>query len=193
MIQDFNEFKKRGISYSGDTVKIFDIDDTLLISKAKVEVTDTETGDMFELTPEEYNTYVKKCTHEVDYNQFCSLEIMKAGKLIDKYFNILMKEYNKGTAIGFITARNDRELIYNWIREAAGIRIDMDLIYAVNDLVHGFSGSIAQKKKQAFKEFIDKGFIDFEFFDDDKENIKLIKQVVKEYPNLKIKVVHAKK
>ena len=42
------------------------------------------------------------------------------------------------------------------------------------------------------KEFIDKGFIDFEFYDDDKQNIKLIKQVAKEYPSLKIKAHLAK-
>jgi hypothetical protein len=89
--------------YTTDKILIFDIDDTIAITAAKIIVTNSKTGETFELTPEEFNHYEKHKNHIVNFEQFKSLEIMKAGKLIDKYFNILKTNYKKGIAIGIIT------------------------------------------------------------------------------------------
>ena len=40
---------------------------------------------------------------------------------------------------------------------------------------------IAKRKQQAFVEFINMGFKNFKFFDDDPENLKLAKELEKEY------------
>lgn len=163
--------------YTTDKILIFDIDDTIAITPAKIIVTDSKTGEHFELTPEEFNDYEKNPKHIVNFDQFRSLEIMKAGRLIDKYFNILKQNYNKGIAIGIITARDDQNMIYEWLRYHVGFHIDKKLIWAVNDPVHGLTGNIQQRKQEAMKWFIDQGYTDITFFDDDKNNIKLIKQL----------------
>jgi hypothetical protein len=179
--------------YTHDKILIFDIDDTIAISSAKIIVTDSKTGEKFELTPEEFNSYEKNPSHVLDFDQFKSLEIMKAGKLIDKYFSILKKNYKKGIAIGIITARDDQDMIYEWLRYHVGFHIDKHLIWAVNDPVHGLTGNIQERKKSAMRYFIERGYTDITFFDDDKHNIKLIKQLDKEIDTVKITTHLAKK
>ena len=99
-----------------DKILIFDLDDTIVVSAAKIIVYDKKKGERYELTPEEFNDYEKSPNHVLDFEQFKSLEIMKAGKMIDKYFNVLKKNYKKGIAIGVITARDDQNMIYEWLR-----------------------------------------------------------------------------
>lgn len=178
--------------YSKSKIFIFDIDDTLVISNAKIIVTDMDTGESFSLTPEDFNSYQRNHRHVLNFDEFKSLEILKAGKLIEKYLKVLEDNYKKDNAIGVITARDDREMIYTWLKEHVGFHVDKKLIFAVNDPVHGFEGKIADRKKQAFEEFINMGYISLTFFDDDRENIKIIRKVAKEHPELKIKAIRAK-
>ncbi len=164
-------------AYTTDKILIFDIDDCIIVTPAKIIVTDTVTGKTYELTPEEFNEYEKQQHHIIDFNQFRCLEIMKAGQLIDKYFNILKNNYHDGIAIGIITARDNREMIYEWFKYHLGIHIDKKLIWAVNDPIHNLTGTIQQRKQAAMRWFINKGYTDITFFDDDRNNIKLIKQL----------------
>ena len=96
-------------------------------------------------------------------------------------------------AVGIVTARDDREMIFRWLREHLGLRIDKDLVFAVNDPVHGYVGSIADKKKQAFEEIISMGYRDIQFYDDDQANIKLVKSLEREHPGVEIMAVRANK
>ena len=178
--------------YSKEKIFLFDIDDTIVITDAKIIVTDSTTGETFSLSPEDFNSYQANDKHVLDFDEFKSLEILKAGKLIEKYLSVLEVNYNKGNAIGVITARDDQDLIFTWLKEHVGFHVDKKLIFAVNDPIHGFEGNLPNKKKQAFTEFINMGYVNLTFFDDDRENIKIIKKVAKENPDLKIKAVRAK-
>jgi hypothetical protein len=182
-----------GKPYHGRKIAVFDLDDTIVVSKAKIKVCDANTGECFELTPEEFNEYQRQPGHQLDFSQFKSLEIMKAGKLIDYYLKILKDAYRSKVAVGIVTARDDREMIFRWLREHLGLRIDKDLVFAVNDPVHGYRGSIADKKKQAFEEIIGMGYRDIQFYDDDKANILLVKSLEKEHPRVEIMAVRANK
>lgn len=117
---------------------------------------------------------------------------MKAGQLIEYYLKIFKEAYKMKIAVGIVTARDDREMIYKWLREHVGYRIDKDLIFAVNDPVHKFKGSISDKKKAAFTELIEMGYNDFQFFDDDDANLRLVKSLEKEH-DVKIAVHKANK
>ena len=186
-------YKRPGKPYHGRKIAVFDLDDTIVVSKAKIKVCDHNTGDCFELTPEEYNEYEKAPSHKLDFSQFKDLEIMKAGKLIDYYLKILKTAYKSKVAVGIVTARDDKEMIFRWLSEHLGIRIDKSLIFAVNDPVHGYRGSIADRKKLAFEEIIDMGYTDIQFYDDDRANIKLVKSLEKEHPGVEIMAVRANK
>jgi hypothetical protein len=166
--------------FSKDKILIFDLDDTLVISAAKIKVCDTSTNKCFELTPEEFNSYQRSPKHLLNFDDFKSLEVMKAGKLIQKYLDILSKNYRAGNAIGIISARDDEQMIYTWMKEHVGFHIHPELIWCINDPHRGLTGSIAERKKQAMRWFIEQGFTDISFFDDDKNNIKLIDQLANE-------------
>jgi hypothetical protein len=179
--------------FSATSISIFDLDDTIVITDAKIKVCNIVTGDCHELTPEEFNEYEKHPDHELDFDDFKSLEIMKAGKLIHYYLKILADAYKVKRAVGIVTARDDREMIYKWMKEHVGFHITRDLIYAVNDPIHGFTGSVAQKKQQAFREIIEMGYNKIQFFDDDQANLNLVNDLKKEYPEIQLSTYKADK
>jgi hypothetical protein len=78
------------------------------------------------------------------------------------------------------------------MKEHVGFRIDKDLIYAVNDPIHHFKGSISERKKEAFVELAKQGFHNFQFFDDDQNNLDLVKTLETEY-YIKISTIKANK
>tara|TARA_R100001230_G_C5599609_1_gene113855 strand:- start:164 stop:748 length:585 start_codon:yes stop_codon:yes gene_type:complete len=180
--------------YKYGKILVFDLDDTIIVSAARIWVKDRLTGEEFSLTPEEFNTFQKKPNQILSFDEFQSLEIMKAGKLINYYFKILKEAYRHKIAIGIVTARDDHRMIYRWLKEHLKTPIDGDLIFAVNDNKHHrFKGDIAERKKQAFREIIEQGFDDLQFYDDDAENLRLVKSLEKEYPNIQISTIRARK
>ena len=68
-----------------------------------------------------------------------------------------------------------------------GVDVNPDFIFAINDPNLGFTGSTAQKKKDAFMKFVQMGFRNFQFFDDDKENIRIANSLNKDLPEVKMK------
>ena len=192
-IKGYTDFLNEKKPYHASKIIVFDLDDTLVITDAKIKVYDRNSGESYSMTPEEFNDYERQPHHEVDFGDFKSLEIMKAGKLIEYYLKIFKDAYRMKLAVGIVTARDDREMIYKWLREHVGYRIDKDLIFAVNDPVHGFKGDISDRKKAAFRELIDMGYVDLQFYDDDKKNLKLVKSLEKEYADVKIYTIKAQK
>jgi hypothetical protein len=174
-----------------ESITIFDVDDTLVVTKSKIKVTDTNTGKTFELTPAEFNEFEKHEHHDMDFSDFKNLDILKAGRIIDKIFNILKETMDKGRRVGIITARDDRNLIYQFLLHH-GVVVNPQYIFAINDPALGFQGKVSDKKKEAFIEFIKMGFRDFIFYDDDMENIKIANSLDKEIEGIRIKTKRVK-
>lgn len=194
MFKTYEQFLvEKSRPFSQTAITVFDLDDTLVITDAKIKVCNIVTGDCHELTPEEFNEYEANPNHELNFDDFKSLEIMKAGDLIHYYLKILADAYKMKRAVGIVTARDSQEMIYTWLKDHVGFHIAKDLIYAINDPVHGLSGSIAQKKQQAFREYIEMGYRKIQFFDDDNANLKLVKDLQEEYPDVEISVYKADK
>ncbi len=177
----FENYKKWG-----KDITVFDVDDTLIITKSKIKVFNPTTGFSIDLTPQEFNTFKIKPHDKFNFNDFRDLEILKAGKIIDWVFNILKRTIAKGKAVGIITARDNSKLIYDFLLYN-GVDINPDFIFAINDPSLGFTGSTAQKKKEAFMKFVKMGFRNFKFFDDDKENIKIANSLNKDLRGVKMK------
>jgi hypothetical protein len=105
---------------------------------------------------------------------------MKAGRMIQTQLDILEKNYKRGNAIGVITARDDQDMVYTWLKEHVGFHVKREFIWAINDPKMRLNGTIAEKKKEAMRWFIEQGYVDITFFDDDVNNINLIKELAKE-------------
>ena len=192
-IKEYNEFINEAKPYHRSKIIVFDLDDTLVITDAKIKVCDRTNGECFSLTPEKFNEYEKQPHHDLDFDDFKSLEVMKAGKLIEYYLKIFKEAYRMKLAVGIVTARDEREMIYQWLKDHVGFRIDKDLIFAVNDPIHGYKGNISDRKKAAFRDLIDMGYTDLQFYDDDTANLKLVKSLETEYDNVSISTIKANK
>jgi hypothetical protein len=175
LVKRYNEFIKE--RWSGDSITVFDIDDTLIFTSAKIKVHDPETGKYYELTPKEFNDYKKEPSHKLDFSDFKSLDILKAGKIIDWVMKILKDTIKNERAVGIITARDDKQLVIDFLKHN-GVDVNPNFIFAINDPESEFkTGTIADKKQQAFKKFIEMGFKNFKFYDDDEENLRLAKEL----------------
>ena len=144
-------------------ITVFDLDDTLIITKSKIRVTNPKTGFAIELTPQQFNEFERREHDEMDFSDFKNLEILKAGRIIEWVFNILKRTVSKGDPVGIITARDDAKLVYDFLSYHK-VRIDPSYIFAINDPNSGFTGNIAEKKKQAFIKLVELGFRRFTFF-----------------------------
>lgn len=174
-----------------DAITIFDVDDTLTVTKSKIKVYDKKTKKSFDLTPAQFNEFEKSDSQEMDFSDFSDLEILKAGKIIEGVFNELKRTMESGRRVGIITARDDGDLIYKFL-QYHNVIVNPNYIFAINDPKLPFKGSVAEKKKQAFYELIRMGFKDFIFYDDDLENIKLANSITKEIQGVQIKTKHVK-
>ena len=77
-----------------NAITIFDVDDTLVVTRSKIKVHNPKTGFFKELTPQEFNTFKKRPNDKIDFSDFRDLDILKAGKIIEWVFSIF-KNYPK--------------------------------------------------------------------------------------------------
>lgn len=172
-----------------DKLIVFDLDDTLVKTEAKVKILHKKTKEVIkELTPEEFNKLVLKKNHILDFKDFDSSVLLRQGTIIHEIFEILKKSYNKKIPVAIVTARSSSELVRDFFLEN-GIDIHPELVIAINDPQYKYKGSIAQRKGQAIKDLIDFGFKDLTFFDDNEDNLKLAKEATG-YKNAKVHTIH---
>lgn len=156
---------------------IFDLDDTLVKTDAKVRILHAKTHEVLkELTPEQFNNFVKKKHHVLDYEDFDSPDLLRRGNIIKEIFEILRTSYEKKIPVAILTARSDSELVRNFLLEN-GIDIHPDLVIAINDPQFGYKGTIAERKKKAIEDLVDSGYKELVFFDDNEDNLKLANSV----------------
>ena len=167
------------------SITIFDVDDTLVVTKSKIKVHNPKTGFSTELTPQEFNTFQQRAHDKMDFSDFQNPNILKGGLIIEWVFDILKRTISKGQPVGIITARDSADLIYDFLSHH-GVHIDPSYIFAINDPQLGFTGSTAEKKKEAFMKFVSMGFRNFKFFDDDKENVNIAKKLAKENKDIRM-------
>jgi len=147
---------------------MFDLDDTLIISDAKIKVLDPKTQKIIaELTPAEFNFFKPSKKAVLSFEDFESADVLRKSEFIQHVYEKLKKYYRSGVHVSNFFLEN-------------GINIHPDLVIAVNDPKFGFTGNIAQRKKQAILSLIEHGYRDFIFFDDNDENLQLAKETEKE-------------
>jgi FMN phosphatase YigB (HAD superfamily) len=162
---------------TGNKLVIFDLDDTLVTTDAKIKIVDRHTGKIVkEMTPQEFNSFESNSRrHILNFEDFLSPEILRQGKFIHEIFNKLKAYYKSGIPVSIVTARSSSDLVRNFFLEQ-GIDIHPQLVIAVNDPQYKYEGNIAAKKLQAIQDLIDFGFKKLTFFDDSEDNLRLAKE-----------------
>jgi hypothetical protein len=167
---------------------IFDIDETMFKTKAKVKV--IKNGETIKsLTNQEFNKYKLKPGEKFDFGEFRSAEVFyktstPIGKMIGKVKAILKNATKRGSRVIIVTARpnfDNRDLFLKTFREQG---IDIDKIYIERAGNLG-SGPAADNKKIIFKKYLDQNiYARMRLFDDDMKNLKMFLGLKKEYPDV---------
>ena len=170
-------------------LSIFDIDETLFHTKAKVQV--LKDGKINKiLDNQQFNSYKLKNGESFDYGQFKSAKIFKEtstpiAKVIKRAKRIIHFATRKGSKVIIVTARQDMDdkKLFKEAFKAQGI--DIGRVYVER------AGNIGKKTASAnkvviFKKYLDTGrYARVRLFDDDKNNLKAFMSLQKNYANVK--------
>ena len=185
-MKKFNEFLAEK---AGKGLTIFDIDDTMFVSKAKVRVQNTNTGKIKELTPQEYNNY-KLGNNEVwDYGEFKSAKLFyktatPIARMIEKAKAIIKNATARGSKVIIVTARADMDNKDLFIKTFEAHGIPMKNVYVERAGNVGGKNSAANKTV-VFKKYLDTNkYARVRLFDDHMDNLKALLDLKKEYPNV---------
>lgn len=177
------------MNFKGELL-IFDLDDTLVKTEAKIRVFCRYKGDlMFSLTPSEFNNFtLDPMSQNLDFSDFECPKILSECTFIYKVFKKMEESYRRGIPVAILTARSSNLMIRNFFLDI-GMDIHPNLVIAINDKSNGYIGSISEMKKQAINDIIDMGFSRITFFDDNLENLISAKEVEKTR-KVNIKTIH---
>lgn len=184
-MQNFRQFitESKGLT-------IFDVDDTLFVSKARVKV---KTGRKVVklLNPQDFNNYKLAKGEKFDYGEFKDAKLFyqtatPIGKMIAKAKAIIKNATAKGSKVIIVTARanmDDKKLFLKTFEKHG---IPMDNVYV--ERAGNMSGKKSAAAKQIiFKKYLDTGAYDrIRLFDDHEENLKALLDLERQFPNVEM-------
>ena len=181
--------KKRFKEFIGSgTLTIFDIDETLFHTKAKVAV--VKDGKVIKLLDnQEFNTYKLKPDEEFDFKEFRSAEVFRKTsspivRMVEKAKAIVKAKSNPHSKAIIVTARadfDDKEMFLQTFRDH-GLPIDSMHVERSGNL--GIS-SPAEAKKVVFRKYLNtRNYIKTRLYDDAMTNLKAFLELKSEYPGI---------
>ena len=170
-------------------LSVWDIDETLFQTKAKVHV--MKNGKRIKsLSNKEYNTYKLAKGETYDFSEFKNAEIfaktsVPIERAIDKAAKTLRAYSNQpNSKVIVLTARSDFDDPHTFLNtfEKHGLNMRNVHVHRAGNL-----GMAAAEAKRVFiKQYLDTGkFKTVSLFDDDKRNLDVFLMLKKEYPDVK--------
>lgn len=170
------------------TLTIFDIDETLFHTKAKIKVMKDGKA-VRELDNQQFNTYELKDGESFDFGQFRSAKIFKETsvpvvRMIEKAKAIVKAKNNPHSRAIVCTARadfDDKDMFLQTFREH-GLPIDQMHVERAGNL--GLNSS-ADNKKVVFRKYLNTGnYAKIRLYDDAMSNLRALLDLQKEYPSV---------
>ena len=164
---------------------IFDIDETLFHTKAKVQV--FKEGKVVKiLDNQKYNSYQLRKGESFDYGQFKSAKIFKEtstpiAKVIKRAKRIIHFATRKGSKVIIVTARQDMDdkKLFKEAFKAQGIDIGRVYVERAGNIG---KGTASENKVVIFRRYLDTGrYARIRLFDDDKNNLNAFLSLKKQY------------
>ena len=194
--QDIQDFLKRvnlaeQTSYSGAALTVFDIDETLFHTKAKVLVV-KDNKIIKELTNQEFNNYELGPGESFDFQQFRDAKFFNATSVpVEKMWRKAKSTLDTigrrpGSKVIIVTARSDfddRETFLDTFRKH-GLDIDKIHVHRAGNL----NLPSGEAKKIIIGQYLATGEFDMvRLFDDAEVNLKSFLSLKQEYPDIKFK------
>ncbi|MDB5051137.1 MAG: hypothetical protein JWO30_4208 [Fibrobacteres bacterium] len=190
------------------SIHLFDLDDTLIRTEARVLVRDAQGGLLRALAPSEFTVYQAAEGEVFDFREFSDLGVLSRGIIVKYTKTIIDTILKHGThsEFGILTARADKKLhapfLIRLFRSIFGVRLSNELIFAVSD--RRFSGykdrggmagsapfsslSVSQRKAMVIaQDLVGRGFNDISFYDDSRENLESFKVMREAFPHVTYK------
>jgi len=149
---------------------VFDFDDTLAFTDAKVRVVDSFDFHVATLTPQEFNSVKLKDGQRFDFSDFNKSSFILNGKPT-KLIDLARDVFSEGHSVFILTARND--CVASAIAEFLALH---NVVAKQIHCVGGWSLDIAKAKRKVLLSIIE-NFDKVWFFDDDARNIELAKEL----------------
>ena len=180
----------------GKGLTIFDIDETMFITRAKVHV--VKNGKVIKkLDNQEFNTYKKKPGEDYDFGEFKNAEVFNRtstpiARMINKVKVILKNATRAGSKVIIVTARPNFDNKKTFLDTFRKQGIDIDKIYVERAGNLG-SGPAADNKRVIFKKYLNqKIYKRIRLFDDARSNLKVFLSLQKDYPDVSFEAFLAK-
>jgi len=179
------------------TLHVFDVDDTLVHSNAKVHVKDGNGKTVKKLTTSEYNNHKLSDGHHYDYSEFKSADVFRHSRPIKKMIRTInatqgTTSKNPNNKVVINTARADfdnKDKLLNTLSHH-GIK-NIEKIH-----VHR-AGNIPGKEKPANKKLVfirqhlaKHPYSHVRMYDDSHENLRAFLGLRNEYPNTRFHAYH---
>jgi hypothetical protein len=174
------------------SLTVFDIDDTLFHTTAKIGVVDNQGNKAKELSNSEFNTYSWKEGERPDFSEFTNAdkfnrESVPIPAMVNKMIGILGNVHkNPKSKVIIITARSDFDDKEKFLDTFRKYGINIDLVYierAGNLKIPNLN--IADKKAVIIRKYLDTEQFDVaRLYDDAQSNIDAFLQLEKEYPSV---------
>lgn len=173
---------------------IFDIDDTLMHTTAKIKVINANGQVVRELTNQEFNNYQLQPGEEFDFGEFRSAEKFRQESkpiepMIKKLKNILQHAGN--AKVIMLTARSDFDNKHTFLQTFMDLGIDMSRVH-----VHR-AGNLPGNEPPAYKKAVwvreylnTKKYKHVRLYDDSMSNLRVFKDLKQEYPTVDFRAVY---
>ena len=194
--------KKQLIQYiveaaEGRGLTIFDIDETLFRTKAKIQI--KRDGKVVgSLNNVEYNNYILKPGEEFDYGQFKSAKVFAKtstpiAKMINKAKVIIKNAVKAGSKVIVVTARGDMDDKKLFVDTFKAQGLDMKNVYIERAGNIGLDNA-AKNKEVVFKKYLDTGdYKRIRLFDDAVDNLYALLSLRDQYPDVEFEAYRVKR
>lgn len=166
-----NEMIARTLFIESKKLRVFDFDDTLIITKSFIYIK-TKDGKEKKLTPGEYAVYQEKPGEEYDFRDFYSIKEPQELKRITKVFKRIIQK-NSGDGVFILTARpqNVDKHIQQYLKDI-GINQRIPVV--------GLQSNNPKDKANWLEKKIDnEGYDDVYFADDSIKNVNAVKDMLR--------------
>lgn len=158
-------------------IYIFDVDNTLIDTKAQVKVYDRSTGHLLHsLDSKGYNEYQKDGIRNgenlyIDFGEFNSIDILRRERTLPLFRKLRRLVAQEPSQVYIITNRARPEIIYDWLR---GRRIPIKL-----DHIHCLpTGGVRKTKGEVLREILlERGEDRALVYEDDPECLRSMLEV----------------
>lgn len=194
-MKNFLDFLKEEASKTG--LHVFDVDDTLFHTTAKVRVMKGKKH-VDSLSNSQYNTHKLPAGHRYDFSEFRSAEKFDTEskpneRMLTKMKKLHAKAKTTGGKVIINTARadfDDKDKFLGTFKKH-GVDIDNIHVHRAGNLKG--KGTVAEKKTSIIRDQIKKGnYSHVSLHDDSEHNLQHFLGLKKEFPHIKFNAHHVK-